>query len=132
MDSNGYVSLNPKATRVKFPVYFKQSGPAHLDLKVVRNNEARVDVKSCGANYLAFNDEEVLRKPEGFIIVPNTLHFIDQFKSGRLVVFTNGDTREITRVEPNGNNLNVFVSGDPLDYVPPFVPSKFVAIDKAN
>jgi hypothetical protein len=67
----------------------------------------------------------------GFFL-PNTSKYSDEYKLGKFVRFPTGDTREITKVVSNGQYLNIFLNGDPLDPEKVGLPTKFVVIDKTE
>lgn len=152
-DANGYVSIDPKATRVKFPVYIDKAGAAKLDTKAIGNNDLNFNIKSCTAKYIPLIVGEVLRVPGTFhdsffltdrnwihgiarrwagFFVPNTPKFSDEYKVGKLVKFADGETREITQAIPNGLYLNIYLNGDPIDPEKVGLPTKFVVIGKAG
>ena len=62
-DASGYISINPKANQAKFPAYFKTTEHAQLNVKVVGNRDATIDLLSCSAKQMAFRNEEVLPLP---------------------------------------------------------------------
>lgn len=73
----------------------------------------------------------IARRWAGFF-VPNTPKFYDEYKLGRFVQLANRETREITRIEPNGLYLNIYLNGDPLDSEKVGLPTRFIVIDKAS
>jgi hypothetical protein len=64
VDSDGYLSVDPKAEHVKFPVYFNTGGKMILDLKVVGVKQAEFATLSCGASKISFDNKEVMMPPE--------------------------------------------------------------------
>jgi hypothetical protein len=152
-DAGGYISIDPKATRVKFPVYIEEAGAAKLDTKMIGNNDFNFDIKSCAAKFIPAIDGEVLRAPGIFddsffltddnwvhgiarrwagFFVPNTPKYFNEYKVGKLVKFADGETREITRADPNGLYLEIYLNGDPIDPEKAGLLTKFVDRDKAK
>jgi hypothetical protein len=64
LDSDGYLSVDPDGGHVKFPVYFKNSGAASLDLKIIGATQGELDSLSCSASYISFDNREVMMPPE--------------------------------------------------------------------
>ena len=152
-DANGYVSVDPKAARVKFPVYIDKAGDAILETKVIGNANYNFDIKSCAARLIPAVSEEVLRVPGSFddsffltdnnwihgiarswtgFFVPNTQKFADEYKVGRFVKFADGQSREIIRSDAGGVYLNIYLNGEPLDPEIVGLPTKFIVMDKAG
>lgn len=152
-DANGYVSIDSKATRVKFPVYIENASATTLDIQVIGDANFIFDIKSCAAKYIPAINEEVLRTPGTFddsffltdnnwthgvarnwagFFVPNIQKFVSEYKVGILVKFPGEVTREITRVDSNGLYLNVYLSGDPLDPEKVGLPTKFIVMGMAG
>lgn len=67
-----------------------------------------------------------------WFLVPNTQAFIDQYKAGRFVIFPDGESRVITRVEPSGRYLNIYFDGNPLDPGKVGMPTKLVVVDRVG
>jgi hypothetical protein len=63
-ESDGYVSIDPRATSAKFPVYVEKSGLATLDTKIIGSSKHDLLVKSCAAKYIQLSNEEVLHPPD--------------------------------------------------------------------
>lgn len=152
-DAGGYISINPKATKVKFPAYIEGAGPVVLDVKVIGNDNYFFDIKSCAVKQIPTTDGEILRVHEAYddsffltdnnwvhgiarhwagFFVPNTQKFTDQYKTGRLVKFANGESREVIRTVPNGLYLQIYLRGDPLTPEQVGLPTKFVVMDMAG
>jgi hypothetical protein len=64
LDSDGYLSVDPDGGHVKFPAYFKNSGVASLDLKIIGATQGELDSLSCSASYISFDNREVMMPPE--------------------------------------------------------------------
>jgi hypothetical protein len=73
----------------------------------------------------------IARNSAGFF-VPNTPKYYNEYKVRKFVQFANGETREITQVNPNSQYLNIVVSGGPLTFEKVGLPTKFVVVDKAD
>jgi hypothetical protein len=150
--AHGYVSIDPRSTSAKFPVYIEKAGITMLDTKIIGSNKAILEIKLCAAKYIPSIDPEVLpmrgvidddfflsdnswlhgiaRSWAGFF-VPNTPQFADEYKVGRFVKIYVGEIRQIMRTEPNGRYLNIYISGDPLDPEKAGLPSEFAVLDEA-
>lgn len=59
-------------------------------------------------------DHGIARRWSGFC-VPNEHPYVTRFVAGRSVRLTDGDYRRITAVESNGEYLNVYLDGPPID-----------------
>jgi hypothetical protein len=59
-DSNGYISLDPGSTHIKFPAYFYESGYSNLNVKIVGDDDASIDIVSCEARKINLSDDEIL------------------------------------------------------------------------
>lgn len=59
-DAGGYVSIDPKARRVKFPVYIPKAGVAPLDIKFIGTSYNNFQINSCSAQKISLVDGEVL------------------------------------------------------------------------
>ncbi|MDP2904289.1 MAG: hypothetical protein Q8N96_14480 [Methylovulum sp.] len=64
MDSNGYISIDPKSTEVQFPAYFNHDGQADLNVKIF--GKAEMILSSCIAKRITFDDKDVL-SPQPFL-----------------------------------------------------------------
>jgi|APLak6261659701_1056019.scaffolds.fasta_scaffold00341_4 peptidoglycan/LPS O-acetylase OafA/YrhL len=73
----------------------------------------------------------IARNWTGFF-VPNTKKFVDQFKTGKIVKFINGESREITQVTADGLYLNIYLNGIPLNPEKVGLPIDFTIMDKLN
>lgn len=152
-DANGYVSIDPKATSVKFPVYFEKAGAVTLDTKIVGNIDFNFDIKSCAAKHIPIMGNDILRIPGTFddsffltdsnwlhgiarrwagFFVPNTTNFAEKYKKGRFVKFIDGESREIMLADPSGLYLNIYLSGEPLDPEKVGLPTQHIVIDKVD
>jgi hypothetical protein len=150
-DASGYVSINPKESGIKFPMYTDDTGSISLDVKII-GGKANIDIKSCVAHQMLINDIEILRLPvasdDGFyltdnnwirgiarrwagFIIPNTQKNTDQYLVGRMVKFADGEIREIAGAAPNGLYLQIYLKGDPLP-VKVGLPSSFVVVSNAE
>lgn len=58
--SDGYIPIDPYATEMKFPSYFKDAGQANLNLKAIGNTEIAIEISVCSARKISFSNEEVL------------------------------------------------------------------------
>lgn len=76
-------------------------------------------------------EQGISRQFSGFF-VPNTSEYLNMYIPGKIVRFTNGESRTILGVEPREQYLHVFVSGDRLSASAVGEPSKFVVLDKPN
>lgn len=62
-DASGYVSLNPKATNFKFPVYIFQKGRNLLAIKVESKSNYHLDITGCTARQIPLKIDDVLHIP---------------------------------------------------------------------
>jgi len=94
-----------------------------------------VDLKNLKNDEFVITDDNwaysIARRFAGFL-VPNTQAFIDQYKAGKFVIFPDGASRVITRVEPSGPYLNIYFDGNPLDPGKVGMPTKLVVVDKVG
>lgn len=58
-DANGYISIDSKATRVKFPAYAAKAGNVLLDTKLIGADKDNFKIQSCIAKYIPFTNKEV-------------------------------------------------------------------------
>lgn len=151
--AGGYVSINPKSTRVKFPIYIEKGGDVILDVEIIGGVDFDFYIKSCSTKYMPLIDDEVLRVPLIFrddffltdgnwlrgvarhwagFVVPNTKRFADRYKVGRFIQFAGGEVREVTRTHPSGLYLNIYLNGDPLNAEKVGLPNKFVVVDNTG
>lgn len=152
-DAGGYVSLNPKGSIVKLPVYMPQAGSNNLDIKVVGSSDYVLKLSGCVARQIIFNYDEIMHTPPtaeeqffktddvwnrgiarndaGFFL-PSTENFISKYKVGKLVRFSDGETRRILRTKVNAEYLNVYVEGAPLDSEKVGYPTTFVVVDDTS
>ncbi|MFZ5523397.1 MAG: hypothetical protein ACOY9D_04855 [Pseudomonadota bacterium] len=146
---DGYVSINPKNSSSLIPAFANSHGDNIYDVQVLPEyKKSSFALISCQAKELLGDlvygkvivepnadltnvnwVHGIARNWAGFL-VPNRQKFADEYKVGRIVEFANGLTREITRVEPNGLYLNVYIKGDELDHKEVGSPTKFVVMDK--
>jgi hypothetical protein len=146
---DGYVSINPKIGNALFPSFANNTGENIYDITILPSyKKSSFSLKSCKAKELLGDlvygkliiepnqdltnvnwVHGIARNWTGFL-VPNRQKFADEYKAGRIVKFANGLTREITRVEPNGLYLNIYLNGGLLDHKEVGEPTKFVVMDK--
>jgi hypothetical protein len=152
-DANGYISINPKITQLKFPVYVEKAGDVNLDAKIIGNTDVTFNIKSCTAKQIPIIDDEVFRVrgtiSENFFVtdanwtrgialhwtgffMPNMQPYTNNYEIGKFVKFADGDIREIIRVEPMGKYLNVYLNGEPLNPEKVGLPSHFMVMDKPS
>lgn len=63
-DAEGYISLDPKGTNAKLPVYVKNPGATSFDMKVIGKGNYRFHIQSCSAIHIpAIDDDEALHAP---------------------------------------------------------------------
>jgi hypothetical protein len=156
-DVGGYISINPNATNVKFPVYIEKEGSTLLDTKILGQTQYsgyNFNIKSCIAKYIIpFKDgNEILTTPwwasidnsffvtddnwvhgiarnwTGFF-VPNAEKYSNEYKVGRLVRFSNGDSRLITQITSSGFYLRVYLDGELLNPEKIGWPTEFSVTD---
>ncbi|NOT15851.1 MAG: hypothetical protein HOP21_09830 [Methylotenera sp.] len=58
-----YISINPKSTTAKFPAYLNNAKQARLNIQVVGNGDAKLDITSCHARQIVFRNQAVLPIP---------------------------------------------------------------------
>ena len=152
--TDGFVSLNPNANSALIPAYAAKKGSNvyHANfLPAKRHSGSRLNSctaklfngnlvygqamvkKICASDNFYLTDSNwtcgIARRWGGFF-VPNNNKFVAQFSAGKSVRFVDGSNREITRVEPSGKYLNIFVDGEPLDPEKIGSPDSFLVIDK--
>ena len=147
-DANGYVSINPKGTYVKFPAYLTV-GQGNLDTIIMGNKGVKFNISACTANHLSFRNEHVLdvKGPVDFYItdgnwtrgislvfpgffVPNLPIYSEEYIPEKIVRLINGEERTILRSVPMGGYLHVIVSGGLLDASKVGVPNQFIVLNK--
>jgi hypothetical protein len=56
----GYLAIDPKASEVIFPAFFDRIGESRLNLKITGNKKTTIQIFSCTAKKIAFDNELVL------------------------------------------------------------------------
>lgn len=116
---------------VSLPTYFQgwsMAVPAPILGKAIQRLDCTKDwsnVFLTDANW----DHGIARRWAGFII-PNTQEFASQYQVGKEIKFAHGESREVIRVDSNGQYLNIFVSGDPLNPEKVGLPTTFIVMER--
>jgi hypothetical protein len=148
-EAHGYVSVNPAASEATFPAYIEKPGTIVLDARVIGHGPHSFKLRSCQARHVPFSHKEVLPRPAkpgdllfitdtnwvsgiarhwaGFY-VPNSRYYAASYKVGKTVRLSNGETRQISRIDQSGPYLNIFVTGDRIDPDAVDIPSTFTVL----
>lgn len=147
-DAKGYVSLPTQSSTITIPALINEATGSRFNSKVIGNPDVALDLISCTASKIAYENREILtmnpgtdfyltdvnwingisrKEPEFFD--RNRSPYTERYQVGRFVFTPNGEVRKILRVTPNGEYLNIYVDGPVFDAAAVGFPSAFKVAD---